>query len=287
MRYAIVANPRAGGMLRPAGPARLRAAAGVLGAAIHGLETASPSEFADCARRVSGECDVLVAAGGDTTVSLVVNSVDPAGLSLAYLPMGTGNALGHAFGYGGDPVRAARAIAGGSDRKLDLLNCPGGVKAFIASLGLDATAVRLRHAGLARGGSGLASYAGSFLRALFRAGRTSARLFMDDAPVWSGRLLTLLAVKHPYYGLGMKVVPGARPDDGRIHALVISSASAALFLGIPSAFLGGNIVGRGFQGKSLTLETAAPVDLQADGGPSGRVLNAAFSVLPGAVRFRF
>ncbi|MFP4038043.1 MAG: diacylglycerol/lipid kinase family protein [Desulfobacteraceae bacterium] len=282
-----MANPRAGALLRPGGVSILYKAARTLEAPVYGLETVSPSEFRECVQRVSAGCDILVAAGGDTTVSLVVNTVDLSRTVLAYLPVGTGNALGYALGYGADPLDAARAITVGRSRKIDLMECRGGMKAFIASVGLDATAVRLRQAVLARGGFGLTSYAGPFLRALPRAKKAAGRLFVDDELVWTGRILTLMVVKHAYYGLGMRVVPGARLNDGLLHALVVSSSPSALFLGIPTAFLGHNLTGRRFQGSKVALEADEPVDLQVDGGPCGKVMRAVFSVVPVAARFRF
>jgi diacylglycerol kinase family enzyme len=96
-----------------------------------------------------------------------------------------------------------------------------------------------------------------------------------------------MVVKHAYYGLGMRVVPGARLDDGLLHALVVSSSLSALFIGIPTAFLGYNLTGRHFQGSKVALEADELVDLQVDGGPCGKVMRAVFSVVPAAAHFRF
>ena len=51
---------------------------------------------------------MLVVAGGDGTMSLVINAVPADRIPLAFLPFGTGNALTHALGYKGTTADIAR-----------------------------------------------------------------------------------------------------------------------------------------------------------------------------------
>ena len=110
MRYAIIANPKAGRLSVDQKWLVLKKVSQVLDADVHGLDTASTGELTRCAVELSTKCDVLVVAGGDGTLSKVINAIYPSRLSLAYLPLGTGNAIRRTLGYRGDLVDIARRI---------------------------------------------------------------------------------------------------------------------------------------------------------------------------------
>ena len=146
-RYCIIANPASGSLRGMQGHGRLQAAARVLCAPIVGLDTGSAEEMAQCARDQANRCDVLVVAGGDGTFSLVLNAVDLASTVLAFLPFGTGNALTYTLGYAGSPADIAARIHRGRIHDLDLIDCDGRRKAFMASLGIDGTAIHTKETG--------------------------------------------------------------------------------------------------------------------------------------------
>jgi len=75
----------------------LAKAAKILDAKIYGLDTATSEDFTQCARDLATHYDVLVTAGGDGTFSDIINSIDTAHTTIAYLPLGTGNAMRYAL----------------------------------------------------------------------------------------------------------------------------------------------------------------------------------------------
>ena len=99
MIYAIISNPVSGTTTIDQKRNALEAPAGILGAGIHGLDTRSPDDLMACVRDLAANCDVIVIAGGDGTFSDIINAVDTAQKPVAFLPLGTGNALRHAFKY--------------------------------------------------------------------------------------------------------------------------------------------------------------------------------------------
>ena len=123
-----------------------------LGAAFRdaGLETrvntfARGEEIRKLARRALRERPpVLVAAGGDGTVSAVADVVRGSGTALGVIPVGTLNHFARDLGIPLDPAEAARVIAAGRRVGVDVGEVNG--RAFInnASLGLYADLVRKR-----------------------------------------------------------------------------------------------------------------------------------------------
>ncbi|HUF94305.1 MAG TPA: diacylglycerol kinase family protein [Candidatus Limnocylindria bacterium] len=123
----------------------------------------------------------VIAVGGDGTVAAVINELPP-GATLAVLPAGNENLFARALGFPADPVALAGGVAAGVTRALDL--------------------------GRATATAG---------------GRTRTRLFSPPLTV-SANDGTLVAVwcvvsNIPAYALGLRLVDGGRPDDGRLDWL--------------------------------------------------------------------
>jgi diacylglycerol kinase (ATP) len=76
---------------------------------------------ADVQRAAQGK-DLIVASGGDGTLHATLNALweSREGLAFAVVPMGTGNDFAHTLDLPDDPVEAARAIAGGGSKSIDV-----------------------------------------------------------------------------------------------------------------------------------------------------------------------
>ncbi|MCG6892134.1 MAG: hypothetical protein LJE65_00875 [Desulfobacteraceae bacterium] len=287
LRYGIVANPVCGGLARGRRRSLLRSAASVLGAAVVGLDTDSAADFADCAREMTRRCDVLVVAGGDGTFSDVLNAVHLEDVILGYLPMGTGNALRHCLGYRGSIPEIAAAIRRGRTYTYDLIRCDGGRLAFMASVGLDAMAVRLWGQARRRGERGFRCYAKAVLHALLRSYRpVRCSVDIDGERLEVARLLSLMVVKQPYYGFGIKVVPRARWDDGWLHAQCLPAGFFNALAGLATAATVGNRMGWYRTGRKVVLRAGEPLSLQMDGNPGGSGRRFRFRVMRAALRIR-
>ncbi len=287
MRYAIIANPASGRLSLPKKRAALARAAQVLNALVYGLETATLEDFIHVVREVVTDCDVLVVAGGDGTFSDVINFVDTSRHPLAFLPLGTANAMGWALGYKGSLARIAKRIRDGEMREYDLISCDGRQKAFSASLGLEGAIIRLRDHYLALGGSGSGAYVKAVFESYFKIYQpTRAWVTIDGEETEIDALLSLMAVKQPYYGYGMKVVPQARFDDQLLHVLCASSGFFAFATGVVSGFTFGNCVGRYQGGHHLHVKLQDPVWLQIDGSQGWKNDTFSFEVLPKALKIK-
>ena len=287
MRYAIITNPVSGKMGVAQKRAALAPAAQILNAEIHGLHTATSEEFRQCARELAGRCDVLVAAGGDGTLSDIINAVDTSRICMAYLPLGSGNAFAHALNYRGRLTDIAARILEGKIHEYDLISCDGKRLAFTASLGFEGTVIRLRDQYVAEGMTGMKAYMKALSNAFFVAyKRTNATLVLDGEAFDVPNLLSLMVVKQPYYGYGLKVVPRARFDDRRLHILCTNAGLFLAFLGLATAFLIGNPIGQYRQGEHLHVVVEKPLLLQVDGSFAWQAHIFSFDVLKKALRIK-
>ena len=287
MRYSIITNPVSGTMTAEQKCAALAQAAEILDTQIHGLDTTTAEEFGQCARELASRCDVLVTAGGDGTFSDIINAIDTVQTPVGFLPLGTGNALGHALRYKGDLAEIAVRIKNSEIRQYDLINCDQKRRAFTSSVGIEGTIIRLRQHYLARGGTGFKAYFRAVLRSYFKNyQRASAKITLDGDTFEATNLLTLMVVKQPYYGFGMKVVPRARFDDRQLHILCVSSGLMKTVIGGTAAFIIGNRTGEYRTGGELSVNLDRPLVLQTDGDEGWEAKTFSFTILPKALRIK-
>ena len=286
-RYCVVANPASGALPMERRYPLLKKTAAILGARIKGLDTKSSEEFVQCVRKQAEKCDVLVVAGGDGTFSLTVNNVDLSETTLAFLPFGTGNALTHALGYGGCPLAVAERIRRGKICRYDLIDCGGVRKSFMASLGVDGTAIGLYEKYRNMGYHGCSAHLLAVARAYFHAYRpTGAWIRVDDKTVRLEKLLSFMVVKQPFFGMGLKVVPHARWDDRRLHTMALSSGFFRTMAALLQGFTIGNQVGDYRAGKKAMIVLDRPLRLQIDGELGWESDRFIFTILPGILRIR-
>jgi diacylglycerol kinase family enzyme len=287
VHYAIITNPVSGGMTVELKRSALAKAAEILKAGIYGLDTASAEEFSNCARDLARRCQVLVVAGGDGTLSDIINSIDISQTTIGFLPLGTGNAMGHALKYKGNLADIAVRVRDGQIYQFDLLSCDGKRRAFIASVGIEGSIIRLWQHSRARGSAGFKTYFLATVRAYFRQYKRANAIIEVDTKRFEGKnLLSLIIVKQPYFGFGMKVVPRARFDDGQLHIRLINSGLIKTSFGILTAFTVGNLVGQYLTGTELTVKLDRPLVLQCDGNEGWEADSFSFTVLPKALKIK-
>lgn len=287
VRYAIIANPVAGKTTVHQKRSELAGPAQILEAEVYGLDTSTREAFAACARRLAERCDVLVVAGGDGTLSEIINALDTRQTPIAFMPLGSGNAMRHALHYRGSLAEIALRIREGTIREYDLIDCDARRRAMTASVGFEGSVVQLRDQYMARGMLGFQAYLRAALDAYFRTHiRSDASVTIDDSTTVVRGLLTLLVFKQPHYGYGMKVMPRARFDDRRLHILSINSGLGGLILGGVSAFTIGNRIGVYRTGQRVSVGLDRPQPLQIDGTLAWSSQAFTFTLLPKALRIK-
>ena len=235
----------------------------------------------------------VVAAGGDGTVSAVINELS-ADVPLAVLPLGNENLFAGAFGFEDDPGALAGAIARGTRQRIDLgrAHTTAGRRLFtlMLSAGFDADVVhrftRWRTAGGAPRRAGRAAYVRPLAAALWSYPHAAITLTADGVAV-DGSHCTVANL--PDYALDMRLAPEARADDGLLDWTVLSRSGRVALAGYALAVARARHtqqahvpVGRA---RTLTLRSAGPVPVQIDGDPWGftpvevEVMPAALSVV--------
>ncbi|HEY9898434.1 MAG TPA: diacylglycerol kinase family protein [Pantanalinema sp.] len=244
----------------------------------------------------------IVAVGGDGTVNEVVNGFFVDGrpiapeAALGILPAGTGGDLIRTLGIPRDPLKAAELLLSGRERRLDvglaeLVDDAGQRKARhfvnIAEAGLGGAVVdRINRGSKALGG--FLTFLGGTLHAFATYRPTTMRITFDDArEVLEGRCWNVVVGNGRYFGGGMRVLPGAHPDDGLLDVMVVGDLPrAALFANVVAIYRGTHLDQPGVtwcRARKVRVECAEaqPIDLD---GESARSTDAHFSILPGVLR---
>ena len=217
----------------------------------------------------------------------MINAVDTGKTPIAYLPLGSGNALAYGLGYSMGIARTAKRILEGRIREYDLILCDGRKRAILASIGMEGRVLKLRERYQEKGLRGFPAYGWAFLRASFLRQRPlSLTLDFDGKPWRTKNALSLIIARHPYFGYGMKLVPCARLDDGTLHIACIAGGFASAACTVLTSFTFGNRVGRFFRGRRAVVRLEKPMALQIDGTLAWEGNRFSFEVLPKALKIR-
>ncbi len=281
-RVAYIVNPAAAAGRALARWEAARAALWRRGLAGTECMTGEPGAGLDMARRAASEADLLVAVGGDGTVSEVAGGLlqSRACAQLAILPLGTGNDVASQLG-----IRTVQGaidlIAGGQPRLMDAIavRCPPDQSepnrhalSFV-SLGFADELLRRTTPAVKRWFGPRWCYSIGFLRALATYHPPAVRV-RADALTFEGRWLHICAGNLEWAGGGaMRLSPGALGDDGQFDVCLIEAmprlATAWHFPKLLRGSFIGNPRARYFRGARLVLETDTPVPIQIDGDAAG------------------
>lgn len=148
MHFVCVLN-RDGGTLRTTDVEALcHEAQAVFEAAGHSFECriCTGAELVDVLRRVTRNprCDVVLAGGGDGTISAAATACYEAGVALAVLPAGTMNLFARSLRVPLDLSDALRAIAAGEPGAVDIATANGVPFIHQYAVGLHARLIRMR-----------------------------------------------------------------------------------------------------------------------------------------------
>jgi diacylglycerol kinase (ATP) len=294
----LIVNPTAGG-----GRARRRAEIvrdALVGAGLE-CEVRLPGSAAGTRlavdEAVAAQTPVVVACGGDGTVHETIQSLTHGGPALGVMPGGSGDDLAAALGFRlGRPEDSARAIARAARRvvsdartarlvDLGVVSTPdGSEQAFlgVVSTGFD-SAVNERANRMRRWGG--ARYLAAMARELVSFRPAPYVMEIDDEAV-TGRAMLVAVGNGGRYGGGMRVCPGAQPDDGLLDITWLSSVSRPTFVrSFPSVYRGTHVSNpfvATYRGRSVRIEAPGQV-AYADGEPVGP-LPVLIQIRAGALR---
>jgi diacylglycerol kinase (ATP) len=304
-RPLVIVNPRSGRGLNESRWARVR------GALIDGLGeldsafTASPRDAAAIARReAEAGRRLIVALGGDGTISEVANGILEAGsgaeTELGIIPRGTGGDFRRTLDLPHDITEAAKRIREGRARPIDAGRVhfqghagPTLVHHFVnvASFGFSSTVATRANASSKRFGGRLA-FLGATLRALASYDNTDVWLTIGDHPRERRRVLLAAVGNGRFFGGGMKICPEAHIDDGVLDLVTVGDFSKGEVLtNIGRLYEGTHVELESVENARVTRVAVEPVDsdaripIELDGETPGH-LPAVFEIVPAALRVR-
>jgi diacylglycerol kinase (ATP) len=285
-RAALAVHPGAGRgrAARIAGTvaARLRDCVGRLDL----LVTNDPAEFRTAMSARAGELDVLVVMGGDGTVHEAVQFCAGTPTAVGFIPTGNGNDLARGLGLPLDPLAAAdvvvAALRTGRRRRIDLGRAGDTWFTTVLCAGFDANVSARAHRmtwprGPRRYDLAVLAELASWRAEPLRIRYGTERLDLDAILVAVGNTA--------WYGGGIPVCPGARPDDGLFDVTVVREAGRRELLRMLPSLRAGRHIGRPFVHTFRTGEIHLSGNdwvTGADGEPVGTVPVSARCV-PGAL----
>ncbi|MBG0823733.1 diacylglycerol kinase [Planomonospora sp. ID91781] len=229
--------------------------------------------------------DALVAFGGDGLVHLAVQAVAGTDVPLGVIPAGTGNDIATALGLPAkDALAAADVVLGGRVRTVDAVRI--GEDHWFAGVlccGFDSRVNE--RANRLTWPPGMAKYLVALVEELRDFTPIPFRIELDGEVVEVEAMLVAVGNTRSY-GAGMKVCPGALPDDGLLDVTILGAVPKSRFLrAFPSVYRGTHV-----DHPAVTIRRARRVALEAPGvvayadgeriGPVPLVCEA----VPGALR---
>jgi diacylglycerol kinase (ATP) len=255
-----------------------------LDADLHVTATRDVAELTSwLSERIDGY-ETAVIAGGDGSLGVAYNvAAGREGLTLGYLPAGFGNATRHLLRLPSTPEALVDVLMRADARPIDLIAVDGRLALF-AGAGWDArVAGRYANAG-ARRLPGWAAAVARSIPDLWR--RPPVEVRTDDWLVHRGPMELLVIGTTPFYGRGLKINPGARPDAG-VMALRVYPGPAPR-LAIEAARWALRIAPRAGRIDARRVELGStdgtPIPVQADGDVVDARPSWTFEIRPAAVR---
>jgi YegS/Rv2252/BmrU family lipid kinase len=241
----------------------------------------------------------VVCVGGDGTLNEVVNGIFsqkicPASeVSLALIPVGTGNDWGRMFGI---PLVYEGAIKAIKDNKrilhdIGIIKYHQGEKQLqrhfinIAGIGFEAMVVMRTNKQKERGRSNTAIYFYNLLSSLISYRKTNAEIVIDGIPL-KARIFSLNVGNGRYCGGGMRQTPDALPNDGLLDVTLIREIGRIEIIRSLKILYDGTILSHpkvdGYRAKNISVTSKELLLAEADGESLGHT-PVEFSIIPSAI----
>jgi YegS/Rv2252/BmrU family lipid kinase len=253
------------------------------------VQPSSERSFGEDVRSGTEDADLVISGGGDGTLSMILNALESrlSELTLAVLPLGTGNDFARTIGLSSDPLEAAESLITGEVLNVDVgVASGGGVRRLFVNGCLGGFPVKANQAidpGVKRKLGPLAFVLGG--------ARALGDLDRSIVVVDGHRLTECIAVgvgNGRTAGGGLEMWPSARPDDGFLDLCALSATSLPEALVLAGrAKVGAHKDAEGtvtIRGREFVVEADPPMEFNVDGELVGLRTPARFTTV-GTVRF--
>ena len=297
MKHLFIINPSAGGIKGRVSEmeTEIRAFTETLSEPYEIYMTQGPMDACSKIAKEADYADMLYvyACGGDGTLNECANGAAMrANVAITHYPRGTGNDFIRMFGKDNEHLfHDLNALANGTVRRLDLINCDGRYGLDICSVGIDARIGNDVHkySGIPLIG-GVTGYVVSLIVNIIKGVTQHFRITAGDFSI-DDKITLACACNGRYYGGGFNPVPDAMPDDGYLDFLVVKAVSRIKIISVVLKYAKGqyykfpSIITR-IRGNEMEIEADQEFTVNID-GESIRARTMSFKLVPGGVNFIF
>ena len=242
----------------------------------------------------------IVIVGGDGTLNEAVNGVvtntvcAPTDITLALIPVGTGNDWGKMFGISTDYEKAVRIVSENKTLLHDvgIVSFYNGAEKFnryfinISGLGFESVVVKKTNLQKDRGQGGKLIYFYNLLTSLLAYKNTKAEIIIDGEIIHAD-LFSLNVGNGRYCGGGMRQTPRAIPDDGLLDVTIINGMGKFEIIRNLNILYNGTILRHpkidGYKCKNIKVTSESEMFIEADGESLGQT-PAEFNIIADAIR---
>ena len=240
------------------------------------------------AAAVSAGAAAVVVWGGDGTFNEAASVLVGSSIPIGMVPAGSGNGLARALGVPWNAEAAIDLAFDGTPRRIDVGRIAGRYFFNIAGIGFDARVAALfnQRAAGSRGGW-------PYILIGVREGCRYCASEYDvslDGQLRKYRALLIVFANGREYGLGARIAPDARLDDGLLDALVVEDRN------VISRFWNARHLAKGTPNLSpmvtaqrvrhATIETPGRIEFHVDGEPGVATDRVEVEILPSALWIR-
>jgi YegS/Rv2252/BmrU family lipid kinase len=265
-------------------------------------------KFTECKGHATGLCKEaiengfrkIISVGGDGTLNEVVNGIflqtacPTFEISVALIPVGTGNDWGRMFGI---PLIYEGAVKVIKENRL-MMHDVGLISYYtgteqckryfinIAGLGFEAMVVAKTNRQKDKGRSNNAIYFYNLLTSLIAYRKTDANITIDGKSVTS-RIFSINVGNGRYCGGGMRQTPEALPDDGLLDITVIKDMGRLEIIRSLKLLYDGTILCHhkvdGYRSTNLKVTSESVLYAEADGESLGHT-PVEFNIIPAGIK---
>jgi len=267
--YSVIMNERSGVARNPDVGVQVQSLFAKYGLSARLERVREPGDLPARARQAASRGDVLVAAGGDGTVSAVAGVAVETHATMGVLPMGTLNHFAKDLGLPIDLEQAVATIAAGQARDVDVGEVNGRVFVNNSSVGLYPHMVWEREVEQRRGRTKWTAFAIAMLRT-WRNYRTITAHLLVAGKAAVVRTPFIFVGNNHYIAEGLQLGGRSRLDEGRLSIYMAPECGRFEILALPVRALMRRLGSAApfveFQAEALTVDVPSQrVSVALDG----------------------
>ena len=230
-------------------------------------------------------CTSMVCIGGDGTISEIVGAAAGADVTLYIVPTGTGNDFARVLNLPSDPFLAFCRQLDGAPARIDCGKINGRPFLNVAGSGFDVEVLRAMEE-LKKIYPGPKAYRKAVFSTLEKFVAFEAEVSIDGGAFEPVRATIIEIANGRCIGGGMRVAPGAQPDDGLFDVVIVNKVPrwSVPFL-LPLFIIGAHVhlpIARVVGARRVVMRSPGMV-VEVD-GQLEQMDQAEFEIMPGALK---